>query len=294
MFIEFTLLVNYIDQIQDKKVTMKNFIAKTIAALMLFAAAACNSSENKPQSLSALLSEGRWIDLSYDFSSETIYWPNNPKGFQLDTQANGITPAGFFYASNAFSSPEHGGTHIDAPIHFAHGKWTLDQIPLEKLIGEAVVIDVAENANNNPDYRASIADIEAWEKMNGKIPDNAFLFIRTGWGKYYPDPAKYIGTAEKGEQAVPKLHFPGAHPDLAAWLVKNRKIKALGIDTPSIDYGQSNDFKSHQVLYAENIAGFENLANLDQLPAKGAFIVALPMKIKNGTGGPLRIVAWTR
>ena len=82
------------------------------------------------------------------------------------------------------------------------------------------------------------------------------------------------------------------HPDLAAWLVKNRKIKALGVVTPSVDYGQSKDFKTHQLLYAVNILGFENIANMDQLPVKGSYIIALPMKIKGGSGGPLRIIAW--
>jgi len=273
---------------------MKLLFTKTTAALLITSLVACNATENKPVRLTDLLAAGRWIDLSYDFSKQTIYWPNNPVGFKLDTQFNGITPGGYYYASNAFFSPEHGGTHIDAPLHFAKGKWSLDQIPLEQLTGEAVIVDVSGKAKDNPDYQAGTTDIQSWEKENGKIPDNVFLFIRTGWGKFYPDPAKYIGTAEKGTEAISKLHFPGVDPELAAWLVKNRKIKALGIDTPSVDYGQSKDFKTHQVLYAENIPGFENLAQLDILPIKGAYIIALPMKIKDGTGGPLRIVSWVR
>ncbi len=154
------------------------------------------------------------------------------------------------------------------------------------------MIDVSDKVNNNADYLVTVADVEAWEKVNGKIPDNAILLFKTGWGKYYPDAKKYLGTEEKGAAAVANLHFPSIHPDLASWLIKNRKIKALGVDTASVDYGQSKDFKTHQLLYAENIIGFENIASLDQLPVKGAFIIALPMKIKGGTGGPLRIVAW--
>jgi kynurenine formamidase len=245
-------------------------------------------------SLQEVMKNGKWIDLTYSFSSETIYWPNNPTGFKLDTQFNGITPAGFYYSSNAYSTPEHGGTHLDAPVHFAKGKWSVDQVPVSQLAGEAVVVDVSDKTKDNPDYQATQADVEAWEKVNGKIPDDAIVLFKTGWGKFYPDPVKYIGTAEKGEGAVAKLHFPSVHPDLAAWLLANRKIKALGVDTPSVDYGQSKDFKTHQLLYAQNIPGFENIANMEQLPAKGAWVIALPMKIKDGTGAPLRIVAWVR
>ncbi len=240
------------------------------------------------------LSAGKWIDLTYSFSEQTLYWPNNPTGFKLDTQINGITPGGFYYSSNAFSAPEHGGTHFDAPIHFAKDHLTADQVPLTNLTGNAVVIDVSEKALKNPDYLISINDIENWENKNGKIPDSAIVLFRTGYGQYYPNAKKYFGTDVKGADAIPLLHFPGIDPAAAEWLTTQRKIKAAGLDTPSIDYGQSKDFKTHQVLLGKNIPAFENLANLDQLPAKGIYIVALPMKIKNGSGGPLRIIAWVR
>jgi kynurenine formamidase len=235
---------------------------------------------------------GKWIDLTHSFSDSTLYWPNNPTGFKLDTQANGVTPAGFFYASNAFSAPEHGGTHLDAPIHFAQGRQTADQIPLNRLMGNAIVIDVSDRALKNADYLISVKDIEVWEKQNGKIPDSAIVLFRTGYGKYYPNAKMYFGTDEKGAGAIPHLHFPGIDPAAAEWLSTQRNIKAVGLDTPSIDYGQSKDFKTHQVFLGKNIPAFENVANLDQLPVKGAYVIALPMKIKNGTGGPLRIIAW--
>jgi len=259
-----------------------------IVALLV---AACNQPPNK-QSLTDHLGKGKWIDLSHDFSEKTIYWPNNPVGFKLDTQFNGVTPAGFYYSSNAFSSPEHGGTHLDAPVHFAKGKWSADEIPLEQLTGEVFVIDVQDKTTGNADYQVSPADAMAWEKEYGRIPDNAILLFRTGWGRFYADAEKYLGTAEKGNAAVARLHFPAIHPDLADWLIKNRKIKALGIDCASVDYGQSQDFKTHQLLYSQNILGFENVANMELLPVKGAYIIALPMKIKGGSGAPLRVVAW--
>ena len=252
------------------------------------------SCANKERSDDAdrFLSSGTWIDLTYSFDAQTLYWPNNPTGFKLDTQTNGITPLGFYYSSNSFSGPEHGGTHLDAPIHFAKDHQTADQIPLTSLTGNATIIDVSENALKNPDYLISVKDIEDWESKNGKLPDNSVVLFRTGYGQYYPDASKYFGTAEKGTEAIPKLHFPGIDPTAAEWLSAQRKIKAVGLDTPSIDYGQSKDFKTHQVLLGKNIPAFENVAHLDKLPIKGAYVIALPMKIKNGTGGPLRIIAW--
>jgi kynurenine formamidase len=266
---------------------------KLVFGCILFCLASCSQNQADP-SLQDVLAKGRWIDLTYDFSDKTLYWPNNPEGFRLDTQFNGITAGGFYYSSNAIYAPEHGGTHLDAPVHFAEGKWSADQIPVDKLIGDAVVVDVAHKAKENADYLISVQDITAWETTNGTLPDDVILLFRTGWGAYYPDAAKYLGTGEKGDSGVAKLHFPSIHPDLAAWLVKERKIKAVGIDVASVDYGQSKDFKTHQILYAENIPGFENLANLEKLPAKGAYLVALPMKIKDGSGGPLRVIAWVK
>ena len=251
----------------------------------------CSGADKEEKSLSQVIAAGRWIDLSYDFSEKTIYWPT-AEGFRFDTVFDGVTPAGFYYSAYNFCAAEHGGTHLDAPVHFAKGKWSADEIPLEQLTGEAVVIDVSEKALKNRDYQVIVEDIEIWEKKNNIIPDNSILLFHTGFGAYYPEAVKYLGTDEKGVEAVAKLHFPGIHPDAAAWLVKNRKIKAVGLDAASVDYGQSKDFKTHQVLYEQNIPGFENVANLEKLPVKGAYIIALPMKIKNGSGGPLRIIAW--
>ena len=238
-------------------------------------------------------SSGKWIDLSYDFSDKTIYWPT-AEIFRFDTAFEGITPGGFYYSAFNFCAAEHGGTHLDAPVHFAAGKWSTDQIPLENLTGLAIVVDVSEKAIANPDYQISADDIQVWEKINGVITDSSIVFFRTGYGSFYPDAKKYLGTDERGAEAVAKLHFPGIHPNAAEWLTVNRKIKAIGVDVASIDYGQSKDFKTHQIFYGANIPGFENVANMDKLPTKGAYVVALPMKIKGGSGAPLRIVAWLK
>ena len=253
----------------------------------------CDNQKNTDDA-GKFLSTGKWMDLTYSFNAQTLYWPNNPTGFKLDTQVNGLTPAGFYYSSNSFSAPEHGGTHLDAPVHFAKDHLSVDQVPLTNLTGDAVIIDVSDKALKDRDYLISVKEIEDWEKKNGTIPDSSIVLFRTGYGKFYPDAKKYFGTDAKGPDAIPLLHFPGIDPATAEWLTSQRKIKALGLDTPSIDYGQSKDFKTHQVLLGKNIPAFENVANLDQLPAKGAYIVALPMKIEHGSGGPLRIVAWVR
>ena len=203
-----------------------------------------NSQPNIP---AAELSNGKWIDLSYDFSDETVYWVT-AKEFEKETVAEGKTDNGFFYSAYNYSAAEHGGTHIDAPVHFAEGRRTVDQIPLEQLIGSAVKIDVSAKAAGNPDYQISVEDLTNWEKINGQIPDGSILFLETGFGKFYPDKAKYLGTDKRGDEAVKDLHFPGLAPEAAKWLVANRKIKAVGLDTASIDHGQSTDFGSHVAL----------------------------------------------
>ncbi|HWN89248.1 MAG TPA: cyclase family protein [Chitinophagaceae bacterium] len=262
---------------------------KPLLIFVLFFCVSCSEKHQTDGSVAKEIAEGKWIDLSYDFSDKTLYWPT-ANGFKLDTAFHGVTDSGFYYEAYNYCAAEHGGTHLDAPSHFAKGKWSTDQIPLDRLTGDAAVIDVSNNALKNADYLVTIADIEGWEKTNGRLPGDIIILFRTGYGSFYPDAKKYLGTDERGADAVAKLHFPGIDPAAAEWLVKNRKIKAVGVDVASVDYGQSKNFKTHQILYEQNIPGFENVANLDKLPVKGAFIVALPMKIKGGSGGPLRIV----
>jgi kynurenine formamidase len=239
-------------------------------------------------------SQGKWIDLTHPFDENTIYWPTETSGFQLEVLFAGETDKGYHYEANRISTAEHGGTHLDAPIHFAKDRWTVDQIPIERLAGPAVVIDVSAKASKDRDYQVAPVDFKDWEAKNGKLPKGAIVLLNTGWAKKWPNREAYLGTTKSGPEAVPYLHFPGLHPDAASWLVKNRDIKAIGLDTPSIDFGQSTHFQAHVILFKANIPAFENVANLDQLPAKGSQVIALPMKIAKGSGGPLRIVAWVR
>ena len=256
----------------------------------LIVAAACQGSAGQPD-YSAVFdgSGGRWIDLSYVYSEETLYWPTED-GFQLEELAYGETEAGYFYSSYKISTAEHGGTHLDAPIHFSRGGMSAEQIPLDRLIAPAVVVDVAARAT--PDYLIGVGDLEEWERTHGRIPDGAILLLRTGWGQRWPDRLGYLGTERTGPEAVAELHFPGVHPEAARWITDQRNVAAVGIDTPSIDYGQSTGFEAHVIIYGSDIPGVENVANLQEIPEVGAFVVALPMKVAGGSGGPLRIVAF--
>ena len=230
------------------------------------------------------------IDLSHVYDESTIFWPTEP-GFVLEREFEGMTPGGYFYAANRFRTPEHGGTHIDAPIHFYREGRTVDAIPVEQLIGPGIVVDVSARCASDRDYQVTREDFMAWEDRHGRIPAGAIVLLRTGFGRYWPDRERYMGTDARGESAIPLLHFPGLHPDAAAWIADERHIGAIGLDTPSIDFGQSSTFGSHVALFARNVPALENVANLELLTEKGFTIVALPMKIGGGSGAPVRIVA---
>jgi kynurenine formamidase len=228
------------------------------------------------------------VDMTHSFAPEAPYWPTAGEGFELRQDSYGQTEGGYFYASNSFSAPEHGGTHLDAPIHFAEGGWTADHIPLDRLLTPAVVIDVTKQAEADADYRLTAADVEAWEAEHGPIPTGVAVFLRTGWEKRWPDRKTYLGDDTPGDAS--NLHFPSYGEDAARLLVEERRVAALGVDTASIDHGPSRDFIVHRIANGANVLGFENVAGLDALPATGAWTIALPMKIEGGTGGPLRIV----
>lgn len=256
--------------------------------LLLSLFAACTEQTSPP---AHEFPSGKWIDLTHTFNEQTIYWPT-ASNFALDTVFEGMTEKGYYYSAYQFCSAEHGGTHLDAPVHFSAGKHTVDQVPIDQLIGPAIIIDVSEQALTDRDYLITIEDFRNWEAQYGPMPEEVIVLLRTGYDQFWGDPIRYMGTDEKGEQAVADLHFPGLDPDAASWLSENRDIKAIGLDTPSIDYGQSTLYESHQILFSNDIPAFENVANLQSLPPKGSHVVALPMKIGNGSGAPLRIVAF--
>ncbi|MBV9497144.1 MAG: cyclase family protein [Acidobacteria bacterium] len=256
---------------------------RNTAVLALLLLAACATAP-RPD-----LAHGELVDLSWLFDEHTLYWPTSPTAFKMEQLAHGPTPGGWFYASNSICTPEHGGTHLDAPIHFSEKGKTADQIPLRQLIAPAVVIDVTAKTASDADYRLTVDDVKAWEAANGAIASGTAVLLRTGWGKRWPNRKEYFGDDTPG--AVDKLHFPSYGADAVRLLVEQRHVAAIGVDTASIDYGQSADFIVHRVANGADVPGFENLANLERVPTRGAWIFALPMKIAGGSGGPLRAVA---
>jgi kynurenine formamidase len=232
------------------------------------------------------IDENKLVDLTHTFDENTIYWPT-AKPFQWKKEAWGRAEGGW-YASASFAASEHLGTHMDSPIHFAEGQAATDQVPLARLIGPAVVIDIVRACAANRDYQLTPQDIAAWEKSNSRIRAGAIVLVRTGWSVRWPDRARYMGAAAEGD--VQNLHFPGISQE-AARVLADRKIDGIGIDTASLDHGPSKDFRAHRILNGAGIYGLENLANLSRLPLTGATLIALPMKIRSGTGGPVRVIA---
>ena len=232
------------------------------------------------------------VDLTHAYGSRTLFWPTSPTKFTLERLAFGKTEGGYFYAANTLCTPEHGGTHLDAPLHFAEGRRSTEQVPLEQLIAKAVVIDVTAQAGKDRDYRLTREDVLAFEKAHGPIAAGTIVLLRTGWSRHWPNARAYLGDDTAGDAS--KLSFPSYGAEAARLLVDERRVAALGIDTASIDYGRSTDFPVHRIAAAQNVPGLENLTNLDQVPVTGALIIALPMKIEGGSGGPLRAVALVR
>ncbi len=266
-------------------------MSKSISSVcLLLALAGCVGTFGPGENPSTAWPTGRILDLTHPFDEQTIYWPT-AEPFHLKVEARGVTDAGFYYEANSFAAAEHGGTHLDAPSHFAKDHWRADEIPLNKLMSAAVLVDVSAKALKDADYLIGVDDLRDWEAGNGRLPDGAILLFRTGYSRFWPDAVRYLGTSVRGPEGVDQLHFPGISPDAARWLVAERRVSAVGIDTASIDYGQSKLFETHQALFQANIPAFENIDLSGELPASGFHVVALPMKIGGGSGGPLRIVA---
>jgi kynurenine formamidase len=248
----------------------------------------CVSADISARAQQIDLTSTRIVDLTHPFDKNTIYWPTSPFGFELKPLHKGPTPLGFYYAAYSFCAPEHGGTHLDAPAHFAEGVWSSGEIPVERFMASAVVIDVSDRAKENRDYTLSIDDIASFEAKHGTIPERAIVLLRTGWGSRYPDRLAYLGDDKPGDAS--NLHFPSFGVDALKLLI-SRRVSMIGVDTASIDPGNSKDFPVHRLAAAHDVAGLENLANLEELPPMGTTLIALPMKIGGGSGAPLRAIA---
>src|SRR5262249_13906267 len=241
-------------------------ITGALIALCLLSGAGCTTGHSWHDHLA--WDQVRLIDLTHSFGADTIVWPTE-QDFRLVLQQAGETSGGYYYASNRLEMAEHGGTHIDAPIHFSKGGQTLDQVPIERLVGTAVRIDMAAQCASDRDYLVTIQDFEQWEAERGRIPTGAIVLVDTGFARYWPSRQQYLGTELRGPEGIRALHFPGLHPRAADWLVRERQVKAVGIDTASIDHGQSTTFEAHVALLSRNVPVLENLGDLRNLPDQG-------------------------
>lgn len=222
------------------------------------------------------------LDLSHTLSSATPIWP----GFApIQIQTLVTHDKDGFYA-NQWTVHEHHGTHLDAPLHFGKGKWAADEIPEASLVCPAVVIHVHERAKTNADTLVTVNDLKAWEGKHGRIPRGAAVLMHSGWEARIGDQTAYRNMDDKQT-----LHFPGFSPEAADFLLKERQINGIGVDTLSLDYGASKDFKVHYSVLPANKWGLENVANLAKLPERGATVfVGLP-KVRGASGGPTRVLA---
>lgn len=224
----------------------------------------------------------RIVDMTYAISDKLPTWPGDEHAFEAKTVA---TPEKDGYFARSFWMLEHFGTHMDAPAHFPPGKLTLDQIPVKHFFGSAVVIDVRDEVAKDVDYRVTTERVEKWESAHGQIRAGSIVLLRTGWSSRWPDRARYRNTDANGV-----MHFPGYSVESAKLLIA-RGVVGLGIDTLSIDYGPSKQFEVHHVDLPAGLFNLENVANVDRLPETGAFLVAAPIKLDGGSGGPVRIFA---
>ncbi|XP_055886488.1 kynurenine formamidase-like [Biomphalaria glabrata] len=228
------------------------------------------------------------VDMSHTLDTDSIRFPTDPE-FIFTILTRGIEPEGFWLELNKFETPEHIGTHMDAPSHFARDRWRVHEIPAQRLVGAGVVVDVRNKVKRNPDYRLSVSDLRKWEMLYGRIPDGAIVFMWSGWDVRYPNKTSTFNS--NTPEDIRTWHFPGFHPSAMSWLVQNRNISMIGVDTPSVDYAQTSVYDVHQIMCNASIMGLENVNNLAKIPPSRSLIVALPVKLRDGSGGPVRIIS---
>lgn len=224
------------------------------------------------------------VDLSWPLNADSAFWPG--EGYEPFKLRDLATLEKDGVHSKAFSSPEHLGTHLDAPNHFEAGRRSVDQLPSESLFAPGVVIDVSGPASADADYQVSVEDIRRFEREHGEIPRGAIVLAYTGWSRFWKLPVRYQNRDVRGQ-----LHFPGFADDAVELLIRERDVRGVGIDTLSVDPGNSRDFPVHHRLGKADRYGLENLAALERLPAQGFTLFVAPMKIETGTGGPARVFA---
>ena len=224
------------------------------------------------------------IDLTHNLNDHSPNWDGIEQSpFQAKELGN-IGRDGYY--SRVFTTEEHYGTHLDAPAHFAKGMWTVDQIPVERLVRPLVVLDVRSKARSNPDYEISVQDIADWENAHGEIPTGAVVMAYTGWDERWRSQKEFRNVGSDHLS-----HYPGFSLEAVKFLVKTRSVVGLGIDTMSVDIGASTTFPVHLFTSKQSVYHLENVANLGLAPPSGATVVVAPIKLEGGSGGPARVLA---
>jgi kynurenine formamidase len=225
------------------------------------------------------------VDLTRPVDEHSPYWPEETPGTPFHTSTAATYRHDGYFARNVVI-PEHCGTHMDAPLHVDPRGESIAQVPVEKFLSPAVMIDVSAAVESNADYRVTALDIQKWIKLHGPIPQGALVLIRTGWDQRWPSQTKYMNAYSKGV-----LHFPRLSAGAARYLLEHAHPVGIGIDTASIDYGRSTDFAVHHLTLSAGIYGLESVANLDQVPPKRSSVITLPLKLCGGSGSPARVLA---
>ncbi len=237
----------------------------------------------QPQpSLSEMMASARVIDIGHPIAEQSPIYPGSTRFSQ---SVQGTVESDGYYIRD-FTMSEHAGTHVDAPAHFASGQKTVDQLSLESLSGPAAVVDVSAKVVENADYEVSVEDLEAWEQAHGSLGPKHLVLIHTGWASRWPDEERYRNMDTSGV-----MHFPGVSVAASQWL-RERQVRALGIDTLSTDPGPSTTFAEHYDFLGGGGYHIENLANLSALPAAGAYVVVTPLAMNGGSGSPARVLAF--
>jgi kynurenine formamidase len=224
----------------------------------------------------------RIVDIGHALGSDNPAWPGDDKPFEAVQNAS-MEKDGYF--TRKFTSLEHFGTHLDAPAHFIKGAWTVDQIPVERLYGPAVVLDAREESRANADYLLAPEKIRQWEARHSRIAKGSIVVMRTGWAERWRDAARY-----RNMDAAKVMHFPGYSVEAVKVLLE-RGVTGLTIDTLSVDYGPSKDFPVHHLSHGARLFHVENLADLGAMPESGAYLIVAPIKLEGGSGGPTRVFA---
>lgn len=221
------------------------------------------------------------VDLGHPLTTSDPTWDGQP-AFDVTVLAE-VARDGYF--ARRFSSHEHFGTHLDAPAHFVADGWTVDQIPVERLVRPAVCIQVQSKVEKDVDYQLTVEDVLTFEALEDLVPAGSIVLVSTGWDVRWPD-QRFYRNERNGVQ-----HFPGLSADAATLLARDRKVVGIVIDTPSVDHGPSETFDVHQVTHALQVYHVENARGLSRLPSRGFSVVVAPINVKGGSGAPARLFA---